>query len=238
MESAAARKDGDPRPWRERTVRTRPLSTGEAMGHPGREDFPLLRGPEVLIETVFEGFAGQAFSLQSGSFEGCLEEVICRPLQSDFDRAVLASTMNAVLCRLGLIGNTVHCRDDGPARCGRSLERWAADQTERPIGLVGLQPALLEALIRAVGREALMVSDLQCAGEERQGVRIRDGLYPSEIFEQCPLVLITGSTLVNGTIDELLRLARGHDRRAVFYGTTIASAAHLMGWERWCISST
>jgi hypothetical protein len=51
-------------------------------------------------------------------------------------------------------------------------------------------------------------------------------------------MLITGSTLVNGTIDGLMESALRHQKRAVFYGTTIAGAAYLLGLERLCPCST
>jgi uncharacterized protein (DUF4213/DUF364 family) len=83
-----------------------------------------------------------------------------------------------------------------------------------------------------------MVSDLAGAGQVRSGVEVLDGIDSSRIFEQCPLVLITGSTLVNGTIDGLMELARRHGNRVVFFGTTIAAAAYLLGLDRWCPGST
>ena len=48
----------------------------------------------------------------------------------------------------------------------------------------------------------------------------------------CDLLLVTGTTLVNGTLPIFLGA-----KPIVFYGTTIAGAAYLMGWERFCASS-
>ena len=48
------------------------------------------------------------------------------------------------------------------------------------------------------------------------------------------LVLATGSTLVNDTIDEILALA-GKDK-VIFYGVTIAGAASLLNLNRICFS--
>jgi len=83
-----------------------------------------------------------------------------------------------------------------------------------------------------------MVSDLAEAGQTRCSIKVLDGLDSTQIFEQCPLILITGSTLVNGTIDSLMETARQHGNRVVFFGTTIAGAAYLLGLERWCPCST
>lgn len=43
------------------------------------------------------------------------------------------------------------------------------------------------------------------------------------------LLLVTGTTLANGTITPLLNKGP-----IVFYGTTVAGAAYLMRWERFC----
>jgi len=50
--------------------------------------------------------------------------------------------------------------------------------------------------------------------------------------------LITGSALANGTIDDLMEKAGKGRSRVVFFGSTAAGAAYLMGWERWCPCST
>lgn len=92
----------------------------------------------------------------------------------------------------------------------------------------------------ALGAEKVMVSDLAEAGKMRYGVIVMDSIESSQIFESCQIILITGSTLVNGTIDSLMENALRYKRRAVFYGTTItiSGAAYLLGLERLCFYST
>jgi len=218
-------------------VATRPLSTFEAIGSPERDDFPLMRGREVLMEANYRGSLGQAFTSASGVFSGTLEEMLDLPLKNGFERAVLVSTINAVLRNLGIVEGTVHCRDAGPADCAADLARWVKELGANRVGLVGLQPALLSSLVEILGPEKVMVSDLASAGEVRFGVEVLDGMNPGPLFERCPLVLITGTTLVNGTIDGLLEMADRFGNRVVFYGTSIAGAAHLLGLERWCAAS-
>lgn len=222
---------------KEEIVVSGPLSSSQAIGDPGRDDLPIMRGKEVLVQAVFRDCAGQAFSADRGSFQGSLEDVLALPLKSIFERAVLVATMNAVLRCLGLAKGTVHCRDTGPRKCALSTEAWIKEQSASRVGMIGLQPAILEALVQALGKERVMVSDLAEAGQMRCGVKVLDGIDNSQIFEQCPLVLITGSTIVNGTIDELMRLARQHGSQVVFFGTTISGAANLLGLTRWCPES-
>lgn len=219
---------------KEQVVVSGPLNSKEALGEPDRDDFPLLRGKEVLMQAVYKGAAGQAFTSNSGSFQGTLGEVLQLPLSDSFGRAVLVATMNAVLRSLGLIDKTVHCKDDGPERCASSMAEWIEEQGYEMVGLVGMQPALLEALVHALGPDRVMISDLAEAGSVRCGVKVLDGMDFAEMFERCQLILITGSTLVNATIDDLMVKADQHKRRVVFYGSTFAGTAHLMGWERWC----
>lgn len=222
----------------EEVIASSPLGPKEALGETERKDFPLLMGKEVLMQAGYKGYAGQAFTTASGSFHGCLGDVLKWPLQSTFKRAVFIATMNAVLRSLGLIEGTVHCKDDGPRECATHLSLWLKEQSADKVALIGMQPAILETLVIALGPERVMVADLAEAGKVRCGVKVLDGLESSRIFEECQIILITGSTLVNGTIDGLIENALRHKRRVVFYGTTIAGAAYLLGLERFCPCST
>ncbi len=219
-------------------VISRPLSVVEAIGETGRDDFPLLRGKEVLMQAVYKGAVGQAFTAAKGGFRGSLGDVLEMPLRGLFERAVLIATMNAALRYLGKVEHTVHCRDDGPGRCKASMAEWIVEQGAKKVGLVGLQPALLEALVQALGPERVMVSDLAEAGSVRCNVRVLDGMQAGQMFESCPLILMTGSTFANGTIDDLMEAARDCNSRTVFYGSTAAGVAYLLGLERWCPCSS
>ncbi|MFZ2470632.1 MAG: DUF364 domain-containing protein [Methanothrix sp.] len=223
---------------RDELVISRPLSVYEAIGDTDRDDFPLIREKEVLMQAVYRGAVGQAFTAASGGFRGSLGDVLEMPLNGCFERAVLVATMNAVLRYMGKIEHTVHCRDDGPRRCKASISDWIKGQGAKRVGLVGLQPALLEALVQALGPERVMVSDLSAAGADRCQVMVLDGMQAEKMLESCQLLLITGSTFANGTIDDLMNAASGYNSRVVFYGTTAAGVAYLLGLERWCPCST
>ncbi len=54
----------------------------------------------------------------------------------------------------------------------------------------------------------------------------------AEAVSWADLLLVTGTTLVNGTIDNFL-----NQKPILFYGATIAGAAHLMNWDRFCAKS-
>jgi len=226
---------------RSEVVVSRPLSPAEALGDPERDDFPILRGKEVLMQAVYRGCCGQAFTSDRGAFRGTLSDVLRLPLQGGFERAVLISTMNAVLRYRGLIEGTVHCKDGGPKRCSQCLAEWIREQKWQEadrFGLIGLQPALLEALVAAVGADRVMVSDLAEAGSVRCGIAVQDGMDCQEIFERCAVIFITGSALANGTMDGLMESALRHKNRTILFGTTISGPAYLLKLERWCPCST
>ncbi len=230
--------DCTPVDLRDELVISRPLSVSEAIGDTGRDDFPLIRGKEVLMQAAYRGAVGQAFTAANGSYRGYLGDVLEMPLNGPFERAVLIATMNAVLRYLGKVEGTVHCRDDGPKRCKASMAEWIAEQGAEKVGLVGLQPALLEALVQTLGPDRVMVSDLAEAGTVRCNVKVLDGMQAGQMFESCPLILMTGSTFANGTIDDLMEQAKRYNCRTIFFGSTASGVVYLLGLERWCPCSS
>jgi hypothetical protein len=75
--------------------------------------------------------------------------------------------------------------------------------------------------------------DTENIGSRKFKINIEDPNATDEANEWADLLLVTGTTLVNGTIGNFLG-----DKPVIFYGTTIAGAAHLMGWERFCAFGT
>jgi uncharacterized protein (DUF4213/DUF364 family) len=55
------------------------------------------------------------------------------------------------------------------------------------------------------------------------------------VLEWCDLALVTGTTVVNGTLEPILEMAQG---KAVFYGIGIAGVAQMFGIARFCPRST
>ncbi|MFZ2331290.1 MAG: hypothetical protein WAW45_06840, partial [Atribacterota bacterium] len=73
-------------------INIRTLTPQEVIGKPDRDDFPLLKGKEVMIQADFKGSLGQAFTDMPGNFKGSLREIFQLPLTSNFERAVFIST--------------------------------------------------------------------------------------------------------------------------------------------------
>jgi hypothetical protein len=214
-------------------VQARTLSTEEAIGNPEADDFPLQKGKERLMQAEFQGSIGQVFTDQFGDFEGSLKEILEMDLKNNYRRAVFIATLNSVLRHIGLIERTVHCHDNGPADCAEALR----DHIKRRYGLkrvlqIGFQPRIVESLASHFPLRVIDM-DTENIGSRKFKINIEDPNATDEANEWADLLLVTGTTLVNGTIGNFLG-----DKPVIFYGTTIAGAAHLMGWERFCAFGT
>lgn len=213
-------------------VRARVLSTEEAIGNPEADDFPLQKGKEKLMQAEFLGALGQAFTDRYGDFEGVLDDVLSMDLENNFRRAVFVATMNAVLRRLGRIDKTVHCRNNEPTECAEELAAYVRRRFgEVKVAMIGFQPRIVESLSSHFPLRALDL-DEDNIGSKKFGITIEGPDQADEAIEWADLMAVTGSTLVNGTIGNFLR-----KKPLLFYGTTIAGAAHLMDWERFCARS-
>jgi hypothetical protein len=213
-------------------VRARVLTTEEAIGNPEADDFPLQKGKERLMQAEFLGAMGQAFTDRYGDFEGVLEDILSSSLENNYRRAVFVSTVNAVLRYLGKIEGTVHCRDKEPAECAAELASHIQGKYGKvKIALIGLQPRIVESLSSHFSLRVLDL-DPDNIGTERFGVMIEGPERTEDAKDWADLLAVTGTTLVNGSIGSFLG-----EKPFLFYGTTIAGAAHLMGWERFCARS-
>jgi hypothetical protein len=210
-------------------IRARALSTREAIGSPEHQDFPIQKGKEKLMQATFKGAGGQAFTDMYGDYEGTLEQVLQLPMENNHQRAVFVSSLNAVLRYLGRIEGTIHCRDEEPVQCGKSLVPYLKDRYAGVrIAQVGFQPRMVENL---AGSHPLRVLDMDAdnIGNRKFGITIETADNTEDAVNWADLILATGTALANGTITPLM-----NKKPIIFYGTTVAGAAHLMGWERFC----
>jgi hypothetical protein len=61
------------------TINSRALKNEEAIGHPDRDDFPLLRGKEVLLQAEIDGSYGQAFTSDPIAYQGAVKNILELP---------------------------------------------------------------------------------------------------------------------------------------------------------------
>lgn len=211
------------------TVTAAPLTVEQAIGRPSGQDFPIQKGKEKLMEARIGNARGQAFTDSYGDYCGRLSDIARLDLANPKFQAIFVATLNAVMRFLGQTSNTIHCKDSGPAECAGQINAYIRTRYGTPkVGLVGYQPAMIKALS---GQSPLRVLDLDPdnIGQVRHGVRIDGGSATDEVLDWADLLLVTGTTMSNGSIDQFLI-----GNPVVFYGTTIAGAASLMGWNRFC----
>jgi len=210
-------------------VRAAALSTEQAIGNPEDKDYPLVRGVERLMQAEFRGSRGQAFTDMYGDFTSRLSEIAEMDLKNNFRRAIFISSLNAVMNHLGLVTQTVHCKDNQPRECATELASYIEKSYGQPrVAMVGFQPRMVETLAKQF---LIRVSDMNRdnIGQEKFGIKIDDPRQTAENLDWCDIALVTGTTIVNDTIDQFMT-----SKPVVFYGVTISGAAKLLGLNRFC----
>ncbi|MCT4631175.1 MAG: DUF364 domain-containing protein [Firmicutes bacterium] len=214
-------------------IKAKVLSTEEAIGKPKRQDYPIIKGKEKLIQANYKGSKGQAFTDAQVDFRGSLSEILQMDFSDNRNVALLVASINSVLKHLGLISNTIHCKDEEPITCSGKLANFVKEKYgPSKIALIGLQPAMLEALAED---NQVRVSDMDKdnIGKYKHGVMVEDAsLKTEEIVQWSDFIIATGSTVANNSIDSFVT-----DKEVYFFGTTIAGVAYLMGYERFCTES-
>mgnify|MGYP003836077951 CR=1 FL=1 len=216
------------------TVTCSVLTPQEAIGNPERKDFPIQKGKEKMMQACFGCSYGQAFTDMPNTFSGKIKELTTMPLQTNYDRAVFVSGVNAVLRELKMADRTIHCKDDGPKQCSQELAEMIEKEYGKPkIALFGLQPAMADVLYK---KFPLRVFDLDPdnIGQEKFGTVIENGLCDmAEVEAWADLFLVTGTTVCNDSINEFLQIKKP----VMFFGTTISGTAALAGLKRYCPQS-
>lgn len=220
-------------------ITARGLSSREAIGNPGRKDFPLLQGKEVMIQAEFNGSYGQAFTDHPSNFEGNLQEIIDLPLDTNYQRAIIVASINAVLRSLNLAEKTVHCKDEEPELCSQKIINFIKGDYSgvEKIGIIGFQPAILEQSAKAFGPGNIFLTDLnkKRIGTKSYGVEVWNGMKDNEkLISEVDLVLFTGSSIINDTMDAIITMINNYRKDYFIFGNTISGVAKLLGLPQLC----
>jgi hypothetical protein len=219
-------------------VQVTPLHPDEAIGKNADPAFVIKKGKERVIEATFQGYRGQAFTDQPTEWAGTLGNLLSLNLAEVPNRAVFVAGLNATLSALEDLPGTIHCKNEDPARCGPEMARILHERFGPVcVGLIGVQPSILKALVSQFGPEAVRVTDLNPdnIGENRAGVLVWDGGRDlPRLVAECDLGLATGSSVVNGTLDEILERFRETGKPLILFGNTISGVGALLGLERLC----
>lgn len=214
------------------------LTVKQAIGSPTRQDYPLIEGREVMIEARFKDSCGQAFTDRPHEFTGSIDEIMSLDLSINDNRAVYTATLNAVMAHLGMVTGVRHCHDEEPEECAVEMARHLMAEFGRvKIGMIGLQPAILENMVKTFGADYVRCTDLnpKNIGTRKYGAEIWDGRTDTDrLIDWCDLVLATSSTIVNNTYDAIKLEAVAKSKRLIIFGVTGVGVAALLGLEMLC----
>ena len=104
----------------------------------------------------------------------------------------------------------MHCRDQGPAQCAKAL----ADHIQNlygkvNIGIIGFQPRMVETLAAGFPIRVLDM-DTDNIGKNKIGVVVESPMAAQAAAAWADLLLVTGTTLVNGTLPDFFGGKTGH----------------------------
>ncbi|MDD3678278.1 MAG: DUF364 domain-containing protein [Dehalococcoidales bacterium] len=214
------------------------LSPLQAIGNTERQDYAILEGSEVMIQAQFGGGYGQAFTDSPKEFEGSIEDVLSFDLDTNSNRAIMVATLNAIASHLGIASGVIHCRDEEPAKCGDIIvEEVKKKYGDVKIGMIGLQPAILESLAKGFGADNVRCTDMnpKNIGQNKAGVIIWDGkTQTQEMISWCDIIFATGSTIANGSFDDINQRVKEAGKKLVLFGITGASVCAITGIDRIC----
>ncbi len=220
------------------SVLAKPLTPEEAIGTPGRRDFPIIEGRERVVEAQVLGARGHAYTDSPAEFIGTIKNVLDFSLTTNKTRAIYIAAMNATLRHLGMAESTVHCKDEEPEKCAEVIASHIWDKWGKvKIGFIGLNPAIAEILVKTFGTDNICITDLNGKNIDtvRFGVKIQNGkTMTDKLLEQSDVTLITGTTLVNGTFDYIWQKIQGSGKDYLIYGVTAAGICSLMKINRIC----
>jgi len=202
----------------------------EAIGNPEHDDYPIVKGKEVMIEAVFQGAKGQAFTDEFENADYLVDDLLEIDLNSNKGRASFIAGLNAVFRHLDLCDKTIHCKDAEPKECAKHLPEFIGNHNK--VLLVGQQPRFLEVL---ASHYDLRVVDLDQdnIGTKVSGIKIEPPEVTADAVAWCDLIFATGSTLINGTMAELL----AQNKPTIFYGVTVSAAAKILNLKKYCYSA-
>jgi len=218
-------------------IKVRGLKPEEAIGRPDRVGYPLLKGREVMIQSEVKGAYGQAFTDEPSDYVGSLLSLYLMPLNTSGDRAMLVATINATYRYFGLVTNTKHCKNESPELCGKKvvMELSSKLPLASKMVMIGFQPALAYHISRIFKNFRVTDMDPDNIGRTKEGILIEPHTVNREVIAWSDAVLVTGSTLVNNSIDDIIEW--GKEKQTFFYGVTISAIAYEFSLRRLCFEA-
>lgn len=209
------------------------LGPEAAIGQSQYKDYALLKGKEHLLQVEIDGYPGQAYTDQPGTYQGCVQDLLELSLDDDYERAVFIAALNGLLRREGVIQKSVHCRDDSPAQCSGLLRDYIIENFKPgKVVLVGYQPRFAETLASYF---ELRINDLDADNIGKKistdrSIFIESSASTEDNIKWGDLIVVTGSVIVNGTIPMFCLTGKN----VLFFGTSISGPAQVLGLNHFC----
>ena len=191
---------------------------------------------EHKVQAVFRGTKGQAFTETPREFTGTLREIVERPFDGKCIDSVLIASINAVMGHFGLCRGLCHCGRDMHEACGIRYKGYVANIHKTVnVVIVGYQAFLMRSIGSLDGHLWTMDRNYDNITKYRNGsVITNSGRENRDSAKKwADLIIITGSSLCNGTIVQWLDAGD----KLLFYGVTIAGVAKLLDLKRLCFAS-
>ena len=198
------------------------------------EEYALTKGKEVLLRCKFNDSYGDAFTDEPKIFRGKLSDVGGAIFGKASERAVYFATLNAMFGSLGRINGGVHCKEKDPERCGMRLADYIVQNFGKNavVTHIGYQPGHVAACSNFKG----YVTDLNLEniGKIKFGKKILSGGKNEDVIRKSDVASITGSTIVNGSLFQLLEWCKIHGTEPIVYGVTVSVAAKILKLRHCC----
>jgi uncharacterized protein (DUF4213/DUF364 family) len=207
------------------------LSAREAIGTPDHDDYPIIKGKEVMVEANFLNAKGQSFTDEFENRAYRVKDLLTMELSgglsSNRERASFIAGLNAVYRYLGLVNTTIHCKDKEPVLCAERLPDIIPKDTK--VLLIGHQPRFLEKLASYCQVRAVDL-DEDNIGKKFFNITIESAKNTQDAVDWCDMIFATGSTIVNNTISNFIDAGKP----AIFYGVTICAPAKILNLTSFC----
>ncbi len=198
------------------------------------DEYALTKGEEVLLRCKIENSYGDAFTNKPRQFQGKLGKIFNLDLGNETERAIFFSALNAAFNHLNLIDKTIHCKGDDPKSCGKELAKQIQEKYDNPkITHIGYQPGHLEYCCK---KFETFVTDQnpENIGKEKFGTRILPASDNEKTMKKADLALITGSSVVNGSLPQLIKWCKEYGTKPIIYGVSGKGASEILGIESFC----
>ncbi|MCD4744011.1 MAG: hypothetical protein K8R67_16230 [Desulfobacteraceae bacterium] len=203
------------------------LSAKQAIGTPDHDDYPIIKGKEVMVEADFLNAKGQSFTDEFENKAYRVKDLLSMDLSTNRKRASFIAGLNAVYRHLDLAEKTIHCKDKEPVLCAEKLSDII--QKDSKILLVGHQPRFLEKLASYCQVRAVDL-DKDNIGKDFFTVTIEPEEHTKDAINWCNMIFATGSTIVNNSISNFIDAGKP----VVFYGVTITAPAKILNLTTFC----